>query len=184
MGRCAQVHCAFLSTPSARRATRTALRASLVYLIFLSTPSARRATETYCGTHKDFPFLSTPSARRATSSRAEDAAPLGHFYPRPPRGGRPNGLFFLATPTNFYPRPPRGGRQRTTPSRWTRPLFLSTPSARRATYGRVQCENTGRFLSTPSARRATAALWPVRLCWKYFYPRPPRGGRRAGAALH
>ena len=33
-------------------------------------------------------FLPTPSARRATRSRVTKAAPIGHFYPRPPRGGR------------------------------------------------------------------------------------------------
>ena len=34
------------------------------------------------------------------------------------------------------------------------------------------------FLSTPSARRATAMLCFLRLLPSYFYPRPPRGGRR------
>ena len=34
-------------------------------------------------------FLSTPSARRATT-RFETKGPyIRHFYPRPPRGGRP-----------------------------------------------------------------------------------------------
>ena len=38
-----------------------------------------------------------------------------------------------------------------------RPLFLSTPSARRATYfGLPTKVNNAIFLSTPSARRATA----------------------------
>ena len=58
--------------------------------------------------------------------------------------------------------------------------FLSTPSARRATLGNTAALSvTTIFLSTPSARRAT-----VRHGWnkpipKYFYPRPPRGGRLA-----
>ena len=34
-------------------------------------------------------------------------------------------------------------------------LFLSTPSARRATDATTTGSNTGTFLSTPSARRAT-----------------------------
>ena len=56
----------------------------------------------------------------------------------------------------FYPRPPRGGRPKESSvfSGWL--LFLSTPSARRAT------QNIAVILSTP----------------KDFYPRPPRGGRR------
>ena len=123
-------------------------------------------------------FLSTPSARRATSSglqavsaheisihalREEGDRSAGcrstadyHFYPRPPRGGRPanssgvmSSSLFLSTPSarratrawpfdmvvldDFYPRPPRGGRQTKKHSMQLHLLFLSTPSARRAT---------------------------------------------------
>ena len=35
-----------------------------------------------------------------------------------------------------------------------------------------------RFLSTPSARRATLMALPSLSRMAYFYPRPPRGGRR------
>ena len=35
------------------------------------------------------------------------------------------------------------------------------------------------FLSTPSARRATAAVILRTSLYRYFYPRPPRGGRPA-----
>ena len=35
-----------------------------------------------------------------------------------------------------------------------------------------------KFLSTPSARRATCSVRPHRAQGSYFYPRPPRGGRR------
>ena len=58
-------------------------------------------------------------------------------------------------------------------------LFLSTPSARRATAWAsftvtAQCV----FLSTPSARRATYPLGSILIAlMMYFYPRPPRGGR-------
>ena len=80
-------------------------------------------------------------------------------------------------------------------------LFLSTPSARRATTesGRNHLKN--QFLSTPSARRATSgrtcrvqeieiSIHALReegdrcapqsraRCRSYFYPRPPRGGRQ------
>ena len=34
------------------------------------------------------------------------------------------------------------------------------------------------FLSTPSARRATRTTGKYVMFRKYFYPRPPRGGRR------
>ena len=57
----------FLSTPSARRATGTAINHD-VYIQFLSTPSARRATIAYARIGSALiVFLSTPSARRATS---------------------------------------------------------------------------------------------------------------------
>ena len=57
----------------------------------------------------------------------------------------------------FYPRPPRGGRPASAPLRARMPLFLSTPSARRAT--------------SPACTRAVV--------YANFYPRPPRGGRHS-----
>ena len=56
--------------------------------------------------------------------------------------------------------------------------FLSTPSARRATGLGGQIVVDALFLSTPSARRATWATRLPRAAWRYFYPRPPRGGRQ------
>ena len=122
------------------------------------------------------------------------------FYPRPPRGGRPTSSLPSWRGGNFYPRPPRGGRQAYKTDGWVGLAFLSTPSARRATWpahrGRRQIpisihalreegdvarcgDSVGnrRFLSTPSARRATGwdAEPPRRE--RNFYPRPPRGGR-------
>ena len=124
---------------------------------FLSTPSARRATGSVeCPDDGVFLFLSTPSARRATSaSRSGWWCPL-HFYPRPPRGGRPSipeagadlvdisihalreeGDHIVPAKTSltfyFYPRPPRGGRPAPISIDSTIRAFLSTPSARRAT---------------------------------------------------
>ena len=72
----------------------------------------------------------------------------------------------------FYPRPPRGGRQLAPkPFLHSRFQFLSTPSARRATRQRPECDT---ILAD-------------------FYPRPPRGGRpqlfeytgmRLGISIH
>ena len=101
---------------------------------FLSTPSARRATSAFNGSNTHIRFLSTPSARRAT-----DELPLldrspSDFYPRPPRGGRPATTSARMIGANFYPRPPRGGRQAFFQYKsTTKQIFLSTPSARRAT---------------------------------------------------
>ena len=58
----------------------------------------------------------------------------------------------------FYPRPLRGGRLAALPSDLRAVIFLSTPSARRATHRR-----------NPERKRP-----------RHFYPRPLRGGRRPG----
>ena len=79
-------------------------------------------------------FLSTPSARRATTSPSPASLQICYFYPRPPRGGRrlpgDDGMMLAS---NFYPRPPRGGRPKQSPAAIGFKIFLSTPSARRAT---------------------------------------------------
>ena len=56
----------------------------------------------------------------------------------------------------FYPRPLRGGRR----------------------YRQDGKSEASRFLSTPSARRATRKLLQTSSVLHYFYPRPLRGGRR------
>ena len=60
--------------------------------------------------------------------------------------------------TYFYPRPPRGGRRERIIFAPAIDRFLSTPSARRATWKGLLVMSVQTFLSTPSARRATAAL--------------------------
>ncbi len=56
---------------------------------------------------------------------------------------------------HFYPRPPRGGRPLTALFFGIDAVFLSTPSARRATEVGRGADDDNTFLSTPSARRAT-----------------------------
>ena len=82
-------------------------------IAFLSTPSARRATRYGVSLAAVIEFLSTPSARRATPCPLGRGSIAGYFYPRPLRGGRPPGSSTnTPTPRNFYPRPLRGGRRR------------------------------------------------------------------------
>ena len=57
-------------------------------LKFLSTPSARRATRVALQYGIAAQFLSTPSARRATRCWRARKSCGRNFYPRPPRGGR------------------------------------------------------------------------------------------------
>ena len=78
---------------------------------------------------------------------------------------------------NFYPRPPRGGRPPISTICTASCKFLSTPSARRATDEIAKAAYWFAFLSTPSARRATLCRSHKLRHGKDFYPRPPRGGR-------
>ena len=121
-------------------------------------------------------------ALREEGDRGRRVQPCGRvdFYPRPPRGGRPQfstllsrtlGLF-LSTPSarratgtgqggmimahNFYPRPPRGGRPECEDKR----VYLLDFYPRPPRGGRPQ-----------TANNLQGAQWN-------FYPRPPRGGRR------
>ena len=123
---------------------------------FLSTPSARRATTNSCGLTA-FLAISIHALREEGDLPPAWQSPTHpHFYPRPPRGGRPRTHENLLFHRNFYPRPPRGGRPAHGSGRETRTEFLSTPSARRATVTSQVPVFSGReFLSTPSARRAT-----------------------------
>ena len=123
----------FLSTPSARRATPKAVKASVTMSISIHALREEGDVVAHpAGGHKVISihalreegdqeqllaeinrrrFLSTPSARRATCSP----------------------LCRLCTPRHFYPRPPRGGRPGVVNLGYHELLFLSTPSARRAT---------------------------------------------------
>ena len=122
-------------------------------------------------------FLSTPSARRATRSVLRWEIRAKNFYPRPPRGGRLTGHNVLGADSLFLSTP--SARRATTFFRVS-PMptrFLSTPSARRATLNGGYWDNEEVFLSTPSARRATPCSVHTTPSSRYFYPRPPRGGR-------
>ena len=124
---------------------------------FLSTPSARRATSVTPYNGNMFTFLSTPSARRATAASSISSAKVLHFYPRPPRGGRPFNEIHKTKMTyiSIHALREEGdlhldfccfcffsisihalreeGDVSSTGKRITRNRFLSTPSARRAT---------------------------------------------------
>ena len=122
---------------------------------FYPRPPRGGRLQTVTSTGKAFQFLSTPSARRATARRFAGQSPdriyfpalrvvgdpgfeqllhdLHHFYPRPPRGGRRRPWAGESCRCDFYPRPPRGGRLGGQSAPIMQGLFLSTPSARRAT---------------------------------------------------
>ena len=170
----------FLSTPSARRATAAlAFLASLCKDFYPRPPRGGRLSSVGAA-RKSGEFLSTPSARRATRAVIETAQALKNFYPRPPRGGRPTSKVNRSVNhEHFYPRPPRGGRQDSAGKLNEAMKFLSTPSARRATG--TQCVLTVCFGISIHALREEGDIVAADLGapTTNFYPRPPRGGRRA-----
>ena len=103
-------------------------------------------------------FLSTPSARRATNLRTtEGVEGKISIHALREEGDRIHLRKSASWSLYFYPRPPRGGRPSTSSLIVSSRLFLSTPSARRATWPMMWSASAGKiFLSTPSARRATA----------------------------
>ena len=197
----------FLSTPSARRATERRRRSllepdhfyprpprggrhSLFRMHYRKVPiSIHALREEGDGVPNiDIPsgkkFLSTPSARRATYLRGPVLGSCMHFYPRPPRGGRPHDAFCLVKPSNISIHALReeGDFEILAVSLH---LVISIHALREEGDGRLllhqRCSPI--FLSTPSARRATAQPSKSGNPQGYFYPRPPRGGRRRRAAV-
>ena len=191
----------FLSTPSARRATAsTAVCASTEE--FLSTPSARRATETIF-TARSTPRISIHALREEgdgwyTSSKLSTTAISIHalreegdhalrgkvlhigkisIHALREEGDGTLSVIFNSSAISIHALREEGDRVACCVCMVAR-LFLSTPSARRATSGASSWQNPPpRFLSTPSARRATAAALLLWAACRDFYPRPPRGGR-------
>ena len=123
-------------------------------------------------------FLSTPSARRATVQKYYEQLARGDFYPRPPRGGRPHDVAFVGQRDfiSIHALREEGDRGSVKLSLLVC-LFLSTPSARRAT-ALSPCLFELFLISIHALREegdAFASNIEVEIL--NFYPRPPRGGR-------
>ena len=145
----------FLSTPSARRATHAVGQVPILDGISIHALREEGDPRGKAAMTTNMRFLSTPSARRATCKgwRQPDRSGISiHALREEGDWTDPKAERHLS---DFYPRPPRGGRRR-----------CIQPSAGSAV-----------FLSTPSARRATKRHPDCFLPWRNFYPRPPRGGR-------
>ena len=124
----------FLSTPSARRATALPMEPSASAQI--SIHALREEGDLWlCLTqHTPMTFLSTPSARRATKQSCKEYTTTSNFYPRPPRGGRHHRtkLTHMDKKISIHALREEGDVGINGVSS-TSPIFLSTPSARRAT---------------------------------------------------
>ena len=172
-------HTLFLSTPSARRATRCPLCERLRDLRFLSTPSARRATKAYLqycrGEIISIHALREEGDRNAAHSRKQLRISIHALREE----GDKQWPTQQDTPQNFYPRPPRGGRPSTQASCRRPTPFLSTPSARRATSCGILPTPLGSHFYPRPPRGGRRGHTRILLAQTDFYPRPPRGGRRA-----
>ena len=167
-----------------RGGRRTAYKYSCGSFPFLSTPSARRATRfrswALASRSNFYPrpprggrhlLLQHQHPERQISIHAlreeGDCSDTVHhrccryFYPRPPRGGRPSVLKTGPRPIlYFYPRPPRGGR-----------LTWEIVAAACISISIHALREEG------DPRRLRRCLLPC-----HFYPRPPRGGRPPSGA--
>ena len=214
----------FLSTPSARRATRSPLIIFTAIGNFYPRPprGGRPCCQGRQALHQDisihalreegdirFSLISSPpqisihALREEGDSRTHTTLCRQHnFYPRPPRGGRRHLVHLLdggidisihalreegdrswslpfGWSGHFYPRPPRGGRHVVVDERLTGQGISIHALREEGDRTRARQRSlSGRFLSTPSARRATRMIGFPATPTKYFYPRPPRGGRR------
>ena len=123
---------------------------------FLSTPSARRATDLPVDCHGSRDISIHALREEGDLPHRVDLQSMRHFYPRPPRGGRRDGRY-------------RCGRAK----------HISIHALREEgdQSGILCCRGGQIFLSTPSARRATDVLCIATGKISDFYPRPPRGGR-------
>ena len=123
----------FLSTPSARRATVHPASLGAVQAISIHALREEGDEAGYVTFTDRSVFLSTPSARRATGH----AGRFGQGANISIHALREEGDFlfsaFVVEQKHFYPRPPRGGRLPSRSISLNDYIFLSTPSARRAT---------------------------------------------------
>ena len=147
----------FLSTPSARRATRSFIARKHGGKCKISIHALREEGDAYqCrrrAGHAHF-YPRPPRGGRLETLR-ELILEEQYFYPRPPRGGRLAGQRSCPPATYFYPRPPRGGRPKSALLFILSSYFYPRPprGGRRGLAFRPP--RGGKFLSTPSARRAT-----------------------------
>ena len=88
-----------------------------------------------------------------------------NFYPRPPRGGRLSALWAMTSwHRYFYPRPPRGGRHKDETHFFIDAVIsIHALSEEGDPAYQVANPNVGVFLSTPSARRATRSVETARI---------------------
>ena len=145
---------------------------------FLSTPSARRAT-----VHTQQPLWEREISIHALREEGDEreVKPYERQYisiHALREEGDPQDHDHNQRGRHFYPRPPRGGRQACIFTRTITSLFLSTPSARRATRDAGRSDPVRQISIHALREEGDASRETSHRKHRNFYPRPPRGGRR------
>ena len=154
-------HSGFLSTPSARRATRFRSWALASRSNFYPRPPRGGRHLLLQHQHPERQISIHALREEGDCSDTVHHRCCRYFYPRPPRGGRPSVLKTGPRPIlYFYPRPPRGGR-----------LTWEIVAAACISISIHALREEG------DPRRLRRCLLPC-----HFYPRPPRGGRPPSGA--
>ena len=105
---------------------------------------------------------------------------FGYFYPRPPRGGRRGGCGGKTDrPTISIHALREEGDVSEGAENQRDPISIHALREEGDISRSGNELHPTQFLSTPSARRATFGLVYLVKRGEYFYPRPPRGGRQA-----
>ena len=168
----------FLSTPSARRATRLHVSESLRNADFYPRPLRGGRRLDAFGLMDVFKISIHALCEEGDRCPASAATRSRYFYPRPLRGGRPCGAYHQSVRHYFYPRPLRGGRPPSaTASRPSASYFYPRPlrGGRRTEPSTLLCLQ---LISIHALCEEGDLMRPDSgLTMRDFYPRPLRGGR-------
>ena len=169
----------FLSTPSARRATAWSFATRSPTIISIHVLREEGDLSPCAALLLRLEFLSTPSARRATTERPAIGRHGKNFYPRPPRGGRRPRLRCQnqTRAISIHALREEGDLALVVADAGDVPISIHALREEGDVILMYLLTITSVFLSTPSARRATVRPARIVISTMYFYPRPPRGGR-------
>ena len=171
----------FLSTPSARRATRRIVFSVFLHFHFYPRPPrGERHDQIVEGIREG--VISIHALREESDLKrfldGKTGSSISIHALREESDS--SGLTAVPGVCYFYPRPPRGERRRDVAAAVeAQKQFLSTPSARRATVHReMEIHHLADFYPRPprGERLAKVIVPPTRS--RNFYPRPPRGERQ------
>ena len=149
------------------------------FLRFLSTPSARRATrKRYGAVGTDSNFYPRPLRGGRLDQQAEIDSYLEISIHALCEEGDVRSSCYRILHIHFYPRPLRGGRRKATKMKKPKLNISIHALCEEGDIILRRCLHClSKFLSTPSARRATHPASKHRPGHCNFYPRPLRGGR-------